>query len=259
LADIDYRPRSASEILDASFNLLRDHYRSFVTLSAIAYFPLAAFSLLFARYAGISQDPQTAKFDLNVVILLLVQAVLFQLMTGVVAIMASRAYVGDDLDPSSTWKIALPRLPAIVFTGLIVLISCFIGFIFLIFPAIYLYTRYGLGPMVAAIEGTGTTISLSRSTSLSKGHKLHIFGVTLLILILWFMLSIGLGLLSTIISSFVIKTSLGYLSTVLVWPLLPTVQTVLYYDLRIRAEGYDVDLMSRRLDSAPAMSAEPAI
>ena len=41
------------------------------------------------------------------------------------------------------------------------------------------------------------------------------------------------------------------LVTVLVYPMVPIVSTLLYYDLRIRSEGYDLELLSGELDGAP--------
>lgn len=259
MADIDYRPRSASEILDASFHLLRDHYKSFVLLTAVAYFPLAVFTVLFSRYTGMELASAAPVFDWNVLILVLVQLTIFHVMSGVVAILASRAYLHEPLDPGSTWRLVLPRLPAILITGFIVIILCFIGFILLIFPAVYIYTRFGLAPLIAAIEGNGADKSFSRSSLLSQGQKLRIFGVTLLSLIIYFILTVGFGIIANIVPSLMVRVIVGYLSTMLVWPALPMVQTVLYYDLRIRAEGYDVDLMSRSLDPLSGVPGEPAI
>jgi hypothetical protein len=248
LTEIVYRPRSVTEILDVSAHLLRDHFISFATLSAIAYFPFAVVSFLWQRYEGISAEVPVPALDWSFLGIMLLQIVLFQLMTGVITTLASRAYLQEPVDPGSTWQVALRRLPAITFSGLIVLIACFIGAVFLFFPAIYIYTRYSLAPTIAAIEGTGTTASLSRASILSKGNKGHIFGVFVLTFVIYFIVGIGLVALGAIVDSLVLKTFFGFAASVIVWPMLPTIQTVLYYDLRIRAEGYDVDLMSRGLD-----------
>ncbi|HEX6576516.1 MAG TPA: hypothetical protein VF042_16225 [Gemmatimonadaceae bacterium] len=259
MADIDYRPRSATEILDASFRLLRDNYSSFVILSAVAYFPLAAFTILFSRYTGISDDPAVPTFNWNMPILMIVQLVFFQVINAIVSILASRAYLDEPLDPGSTWKAVLPRLGTIILTGLGFSVGFAIGFIFLILPAIYYYTRYGLAPLIAALEGTSVTESFDRSSFLSRGQKLHILGTTILAVILYFILSIGFAVVSLQMPSALIRMAVSFLGTVLIWPAIPMFQTVLYYDLRIRAEGYDVDLMSRKLDAVPGVPAEPAI
>lgn len=259
LADIVYRPRSATEILDASFNLLRQHYQSFVILTAVAYIPLAAFNILFRRWTGLSPDANPAILGWNMLILMPVQMLWFSVMTGIVATMASRAYIQDPLDPGSTWKVIIPRLPAILISALIVAVGSAIGFVFLFFPGFYFWTRFGMAPLIAALEGTSINESFARATQLSHGQKLHIFGTSLLAVVLYFVVAIGLGIVFTMVSSTMLKTVLGYLATILVWPALPVVQTTLYYDLRIRAEGYDVDLMSRTLGPVAGTPAEAVV
>ena len=224
----------------------------------MAYFPLAVFSVVLRRYAGLSSETAAATIDWSVFVLLPVQMVWFYVMTAIVATMASRAYLQEPLDPGTTWKVAFPRLPAIIVSGFLVTIGSAIAFIFLVFPAIYFYTRFGMSPLIAALEGTSTNESLTRATHLSRGQKLHILGAGLLALLLYFIVSIGLGILFTMVPSMLLKTIFSYFGTILVWPMLPMVQTVLYYDLRIRAEGYDVDLMSRTLGPLAGGSAEAA-
>jgi hypothetical protein len=55
------RPRSPSEIVDAAFQILRAHYASFVTCSAIAYAPVLLVRLVVlgdpSRFLG--TDPGT--------------------------------------------------------------------------------------------------------------------------------------------------------------------------------------------------------
>ena len=54
----------------------------------------------------------------------------------------------------------------------------------------------------------------------------------------------------------VLSTSLtGILSAILIipiYPLLAVVSTLLYYDLRIRKEGFDLEVMSRELGTTAA-------
>ena len=50
---------------------------------------------------------------------------------------------------------------------------------------------------------------------------------------------------------------LGALAAVFVYPLLPVTMTVLYYDARIRREGYDIDLLERELGEPSAGATSP--
>ena len=40
------------------------------------------------------------------------------------------------------------------------------------------------------------------------------------------------------------------LATILLYPLIPVTEMLVYYDLRIRVEGYDVEVLAAQLDTA---------
>ena len=258
MADIIYRPRSITEILDASFHLFRQHFRPLVTLTAVAYLPLAVFSLLYARYAGFTAGTATAEFQWSMLVLFPFQLVWFTIMSALVTTMTSRAYLGEPLEPGTVWSATLPRLLPVVATFLILFIFSGFGLIFFVFPGIYLYTRYSTAVNVALLENAGVNAAFQRATTLSRDRKLHIFGVTFFALLLYFIVLMGLGVVALLMSSTLLRSIVSFVGTIFTWPILPIVQTVLYYDLRIRAEGYDVELMSRQLDdslSSPAQAA----
>jgi hypothetical protein len=49
---------------------------------------------------------------------------------------------------------------------------------------------------------------------------------------------------------------LGALTTLVLYPVWPVVATVLYYDLRVRKEGLDLEVLAGEL--GPSSAAEPA-
>ena len=57
----------------------------------------------------------------------------------------------------------------------------------------------------------------------------------------------------------VLLAAAEFVITILSYPVVALAQTILYYDLRIRAEGYDVQLMSDRLASQPAPASGIAV
>jgi len=67
--------------------------------------------------------------------------------------------------------------------------------------------------------------------------------------------NIGAGFLISIIPSQVIVNVLSTALSVVVGPILGIAETVLYYDLRIRREGFDVEYLVGRDASPPADSA----
>jgi hypothetical protein len=251
MADIVYRSRSASEILDASFELLRQHYRTFVTATAVAYLPLAALNIVGNRALGLEAALERGELHYSMLFVFAAQIVWFGLINALVASLASSAYLQRPLEPEQAWKLVLRRSPAIIGITILVTILSMIGLVLLVFPGIYVYTRYGLSPIVAVLEPSGTGSALGRSSVLSRKRKRHIFAVLLMSFAVLFVVMIGLAMASTLLASALLSNVLGSIFTILAWPLIPIVQTVLYYDLRIRAEGYDVELMSQQLGASP--------
>lgn len=249
MADIVYRPRSASEILDAAIHLLRQHYRAFVTMTAVAYLPLMIFTLIFAKQFGLASPGAPPQIGFATFIILPIQMVWFGVMSALVSTMASRAYLQEPIDPGTAWKVAIPRLPAAIGSTIIVGVFTSIGLVFFVVPGLYMFSRYGISTLVAVIEGTSLTQSLSRASTLSRDRKLHILLVTFLAIVIYIVVSIGIGVGALLMPSLLLRTVFSYVGTVLTWPLVPVIQTTLYYDLRIRAEGYDVELMSRQLET----------
>ena len=259
LPDIVYRPRSITDILDTSFHLFRQHFRPIVTLTAVSYLPLAVFSLLYARYAGFAGDTSAAQFQWSMLVLFPIQLIWFTIMSSLVTVMTSRAYLDEPLEASRIWSITLPRILSAIVAFLIIFVIGGIGLIFFVIPGIYFYTRFFAAPTVAVLEGAGFSESLTRASVLSRDRKLHIFAVVFFALLLYLIVLTGIGIVALLMSSIWLRSVISFFGTIFTWPIIPIVQTVLYYDLRIRAEGYDVELMSRRLDQSLSSTAEATI
>lgn len=81
-----------------------------------------------------------------------------------------------------------------------------------------------------------------------------------IILLIFFAISLALGFAAqTLLQHPVLLAAAGFVITILSYPVIALAQTILYYDLRIRAEGYDVQLMSDRLASQPAPASGIAV
>jgi hypothetical protein len=56
-----------------------------------------------------------------------------------------------------------------------------------------------------------------------------------------------------------ITVIIAAVAIVLVYPFLAVVSTLLYYDLRVRKEGFDLEVMSRELGAAGTTTPLPAL
>jgi len=139
--------------------------------------------------------------------------------------------------------------------------------------AIRWWVRWALVVPATVLEGGGLGTSLRRSKWLTQGRHWRIFVVFILVLTLTWAVSVLLqtpfysmvkwgdllraGQITT--SAAIVSSAGNFLSQSLVSPLLTIAFTLIYYDERVRREGFDLQLMISKLEQAPAPAAMPSI
>lgn len=114
----------------------------------------------------------------------------------------------------------------------------------------YLYTRWTFWTQGIMIENYNSTGGLGRSWKLVRGYFWRVLGFNALLAILAYFLVLGPGTALTMTTlflpspllRFVIQSVTGGLVGIIVTPLQFATLTVLYYDLRIRKEGLDLQM-----------------
>ncbi len=167
------------------------------------------------------------------------------------------AYLGEKVGWRSSLGYALRRLPAVVvlslFSGFLVLV----GTILCVIPGIYLYVAFAVAVPVLLVEGAGPVRALGRSRELVQGRWWGTLGVTFVGYMLVSIVSLALtGLLVGIafanpdrnsVTGFVLNTLAATIGSMIATPAAAAFITVLYIDLRVRKEGFDLLLLARRL------------
>lgn len=182
---------------------------------------------------------------ISMVIAVLVQGALTR--ATVVASEGGKVSLGDSL--STGLKVVLPLIAlAIVST-----IGIMLGMILLIVPGIILGLMWSVAVPALVVERVGVFEALGRSRALTKGAKWKIFGLGIIVIGVYFLLSVILQLvglagysgadaatelsLSGIIASIVLGTILN--------TALGTIQPSLYVELRQWKEGTDVQTLQQ--------------
>ena len=158
---------------------------------------------------------------------------------------------------------------------------------FLVPFAIYLGVRWGFGALPILFEETSLRTALRRSSKLVKGTWGRVFGIYLAIYLLWWTLNTilqdtanvvlslmgvttGDNLIQWIMKiqqlmagsnpfdanlpqqsffSYLIEMSIGLGIAAFLLPIKPIGYTLLYFDLRIRKEGYDIEMRVKNRES----------
>ena len=274
-----FRPRTAVEVVDASIQLLRRHYGQFVLL-ALLMFPVIAVVLVAAALAALVEgvfghgDGAVIGLVAGVVLLLLLASAWFMIVDAALSVAASEAYHARRVTAGGALRTVLFRGGAVVrgailkglILGLVLLgpialavadglaagapqmrtvLLALIG----IGMYTYLHLSYFIVPAVSVLESVGGAAGLGRSRTLARGNLLRVAGALALA---WLLYLIGYTVAAVAVAMVpgLPDGLITALASACIFPLIPTVCTVLYYDLRIRNEGYDLALMTQSLDTA---------
>jgi len=244
------RPRTGTEIVDASFELLRAHYARLVMISALSYVPVMVVQLAVNRSLSsvAVDDPARIVPTLGV---LLVSAIAQSLGDGVLTLVTANAYRGHPLDVARATRHTMRRAGGVIAAALRKWISIAFGFAFFFVPGIILFRWYFAIPATVLLENRSSGDAMERSRALAKGEGNKILG------------TLGLVYVSSVILQLMVS---AFFATLLggrprgeiaalafaacLHPLLSVVATLLYYDVRIRREGYDIELLAAELGGA---------
>lgn len=251
MSDTDLRARSTSEIVDAAFSLYRRHAMQYTLVTAIAYSPVLIVSLMMPGF----RDPQTPSDLMGLLPLYLVSIISVSLVSGVIMHMGSDAYLGREPDVGRTIGAVAPRVPSLLAATIITTLLLAIGLVLFIFPVLYVLARFFPVPQAVVLENRGPFGALSRAGELTKGRKGHVLLTLLLVFGIFIILSVGVSAVATMMGSVTISLVVSTLFNIVCYPILNLVSMVLYYDLRIRAEGFDVEHMAAALGEHVVMPA----
>ncbi|MEO8622544.1 MAG: hypothetical protein ABI625_15840 [bacterium] len=256
------RPRKASEIVDAAFQILKAHYSQFVMCSALAYLPWLVLELLWIgdpeKLAGRLANPDGGPGAAWLIGLMAGIGVwlTFALMSAVIMTCASQAYLGETVDVAGAVRRALPRLPRVMLAAVLRYILLVVGFMCFLVGALYVAARFFALTPTIILEDASLSQAFSRTSVLSDGRKQHILSTLGLVAIIYWVIAAGVSILSALSGNFVLQVVFGAFYTILAYPVIAITECLLYYDARIQSEGLDIELMAQELGAvAPT---EPA-
>jgi hypothetical protein len=243
--------------MDAAVRLYRNNFATFLTLGAVMYVPIL--TLQWTVLGGRHVTPMVRAIVL-VACLILWGAACYTVIVTVV----SDLYTTGTVDIASAVRRGAPRIGPAISASILAGLGVSIGCLFFVIPGILLFVGWFAIPTVAILEPVGSTAALSRSAMLSRGIKGNI-AICFLILGL---LTAAMNILASLIGGGLAFLVHGQMRTGLMMvqiltsitsmclaALAPIMSTLLYYDARIRNEGYDIELMARSVGGAAAAPA----
>ena len=169
------------------------------------------------------------------------------LMSAVIVRLASEDYLGRRIEPAVAVRDALMRLPIVMFGFLLKYILMMLGFFLFFIGFLYFMARYFAVTAGIIIEGRGAFSAFGRSAALSRGHKMHILGTSLLAFVIFAVVYFGIAIVAAMTGSIVISTILTVIASIAAYPMFAIIEMLLYYDARVRNEGYDIEMMAEAI------------
>jgi flagellar biosynthesis protein FlhB len=267
----ELRPRGIGEILDSAVALYRARFTRLVKVAVIVVVPVQALSaivLLSAQpdhYSLSVTGAVTPQYDSSSVAVqlaaFLVVAVVGVLSTALVIAVCTRiladAYIDTDSSAGDAFRAVRPRVLAVIATSLIVLVSEALGVVACLVGVLVPLTFFAVALPALILERVGVGAAIGRSIALTKTHLMHVLGLVLTAQLLSVILNTALaegirlvlhsdnGTVSAVIGQSIAGTIAGVLTT----PFVAAAVVALYFDLRIRDEAYDIQLLMQRNDA----------
>ncbi len=264
----ELRPLTVSEIIDRSFFLYRRRFLDLVAVSAATYLPLllvsgvAAWhiwtqvaSFLHSQQMPMASLVRVAGYGAVVAVLWMLGAAL---VYAALAVYISEYYIGGRAGVRDAYRPVVSALPSLLAAWVLVFILVTLGMLLLIIPGIWLAVACTFAWPIVAIERRGPIAAISRSIYLVQGHWWRVFATLLLFQLLIAMLRaaltypltipLALGLVNVSpVAAQVASQLVGYAVHIAVVPLAIIALVLLYYDLRVRKEGLDLELLARQM------------
>lgn len=262
------RPLRVGEILDVAIRIYRQKFATLVKAVALVVVPVQVLNVLVRLSlpsSSTTTDSTTGTVHVNgSAFATTVAGTLVLLVATVVSSTLAQAAcfktVGDTyLGTTSDWRASLRfgfskfwRLLGLVLLHGVLLLLAFVA---CVVPGIWLYAAWSVAVPVLLIEGTGGFKALSRSYDLVKGRWWPVAGTLLVANLLSALVSgvFSLVLVPVAVSggnqtaTAVLTGVTGAVGALITTPFIAAVVTVVYFDLRVRKEGFDLQLMAWRM------------
>jgi hypothetical protein len=270
------RPLGVGEILDAAIKVYRNKFGTMLKAVAVVIVPVQVLNVLItlslpdtsttAGTTTTTSDSEWAGFA-ALLLIFVISLVSAALAEAACLKAVSDTYLGTETDWRESLRFGFRRLGSLLWLMLIHGVVVLLGLLACIAPGVWLYVAWSVAVPALLIEGTRGFAALGRSFNLVRRRWWPTFGILLLANLLATTVSFGFGLLALPLvfagrdNEFVFDLAngvFGAVASVVTIPFVAAVVAVIYFDLRVRKEGFDLQLMAPRI-GAPDGSVSPTL
>ncbi len=256
------RTMRAGEIIDRSLKLVRAHLRDLVA----AVFAVVLISQVLLTALALATDDAVTRATSSGIVLSADDkgagtVVLVALASGIVGVLSyavsqlvcfrilAEGHLGHRVGAGESLRWVGSHLASGIGLAVLLAVLVLLGLALFVLPGVYLIIAFSLAFPVLLVEGRGGMDALSRSRELVSGHWWPTFGRLLLA---GLVISIFSGIVGAVLgviarafvdadsdAGIVISGVVSLLISLVTTPFLAAVILLVYFDLRLRKEGFD--------------------
>ena len=271
------RPLNLGETLDASIKIVRSRWKTLATVMLVIALPIQLANIIIIKLTtdvyqigtsfSSTADTATTYSDEGAYVAgqtaMLALSVLGYLL-GIVACYRAVAdtYLGRETSARASLRYAADRLGATLWLTIVLGLGLLAGFLALFLPGIWLYIAWAVVYPVMLVEGTGGVAALKRSFALvqtrwwaTAGRMAVTFilvGVATVVAALLFLAPTELFMEDTSFGALILEHAANLVVSLVTTPFVAAVTTLVYFDLRVRKEGFDPGLLGEGRGGPPA-------
>lgn len=284
----EMKPLGIGEVVDLAVNIYIRNWKKLATVAACVIVPITLISIVldFVAYQEVSpfssnatlyifDNGQTRILDKTTYDLISgLESVLlvigYLIIIGATLRAVGDAYLGREVDTRGALRFGLRRMHSVLWVAIIYYVVVIIGFILVVIPGIWLSVALAFAIPVLIFEGTKGRKAIDRSFNLVQDNWWRSLAALLVgfvfIGLLLFAIPLAIrAIVDNVDNIYIFGAALDIgqgVTAILSAPFEAALLTVIYYDLRVRKEGYDVQLLTQDLDGfgaapAPAPPLQP--
>ncbi len=259
------RPLGYGEILDEAFQLYKTNIGLMAGICATVYVPLGIIQLIVLMGTAGMRSEAGATAAAGAMGLVALLAIPFSiLMTGALTKAVADRYLQRSSSIGEAWQYVLQQAGPYIGTSLLAGALVILGLIFCVIPGIYVAFLVAFITEVMVVEGMYGMAAINRSKDLIGGQigRVFVFG-----LILWLvsmvvgwvtagvttLLAGPLGATGSQMVNAVLSTGLN----LFIVPFPTTAMILLYFDIRVRKEAFDLQLLQQSIGGGPMPPTQP--
>lgn len=274
MADVTLRPMTLGQVLDTTFSLYKRNFWLFVGITSIPFLAVLILQVGAAALQLSRPSPQPASPALasgaivGGIVFLLVYFLLAGAAQAATIFAVSDLYLGRAATVRGSFRKVGGKAFRVILVLLLVGLTVGVGFLLLIIPGIILFCRTAVAVPASMLEDTKAVGSIERSMQLTKGFAMQIF---LIFLLVWVLSYIALLIFQVpfaylqgataqarqtlVFGMLALQHLSSFLSNVLVGPIGTIAFSLMYYNLRVRKEAFDIQHLMNSLPASPSQGA----